>query len=56
MHIPEDNETVSPLYLATYKKNNFHWGPEQQEAFTQGDTCLSNQHKFRWIITAMEAP
>ncbi|RMC20297.1 hypothetical protein DUI87_01144 [Hirundo rustica rustica] len=35
MHIPEYSQIVSPLYLVTHKKNNFHWGPEQQQAFTQ---------------------
>ncbi|KAF4804387.1 hypothetical protein TURU_008424 [Turdus rufiventris] len=29
MHIPEYSQNVSPLYLVTHKKNNFHWGPEQ---------------------------
>ncbi|RMC13036.1 hypothetical protein DUI87_10566 [Hirundo rustica rustica] len=28
-------EIVSPLYLVTRKKNDFHWGPEQQQAFAQ---------------------
>ncbi|RMC15122.1 hypothetical protein DUI87_07303 [Hirundo rustica rustica] len=28
-------QIVSPLYLVTRKKNNFHWGPEQQQAFAQ---------------------
>ncbi|TRZ12879.1 hypothetical protein HGM15179_014224 [Zosterops borbonicus] len=35
MHIPEYSQTVSPLYLVTRKKNDFHWGPEQQQAFVQ---------------------
>ncbi|RMC20534.1 hypothetical protein DUI87_01385 [Hirundo rustica rustica] len=35
MHIPEYIQIVSPLYLVTRKKNNFHWGPEQQQAFAQ---------------------
>ncbi|RMB93610.1 hypothetical protein DUI87_29836 [Hirundo rustica rustica] len=35
MHIREYREIVSPLYLVTSKKNDFHWGPEQQQAFTQ---------------------
>ncbi|RMB98165.1 hypothetical protein DUI87_25646 [Hirundo rustica rustica] len=34
MHIPEYSQTVSPPYLVT-RKNNFHWGPEQQPAFAQ---------------------
>ncbi|RMC02617.1 hypothetical protein DUI87_20772 [Hirundo rustica rustica] len=35
MHIPEYRQIVSPLYLVTRKKNDFHWGPEQQQAFAQ---------------------
>ncbi|KAJ7414127.1 hypothetical protein BTVI_41646 [Pitangus sulphuratus] len=35
MHIPEYNQIVSPLYLMTRKKNDFQWGPEQQQAFEQ---------------------
>ncbi|RMB99855.1 hypothetical protein DUI87_23633 [Hirundo rustica rustica] len=35
MHIPEYRQIVSPLYLVTRKKNDFHWGPEQQQAFSQ---------------------
>ncbi|TRZ06843.1 hypothetical protein HGM15179_020264, partial [Zosterops borbonicus] len=35
MHIPEYSQIVSPLYLVTRKKNDFHWGPEQQQAFVQ---------------------
>ncbi|RMC04192.1 hypothetical protein DUI87_19011 [Hirundo rustica rustica] len=35
MHIPEYSQIVSPLYLLTRKKNDFHWGPEQQQAFAQ---------------------
>ncbi|RMC07789.1 hypothetical protein DUI87_15258 [Hirundo rustica rustica] len=35
MHIPEYSQTVSPPYLVTHKKNDFHWGPEQQQAFAQ---------------------
>ncbi|RMC16235.1 hypothetical protein DUI87_08450 [Hirundo rustica rustica] len=35
MHIPEYSQIVSPLYLITHKKNDFHWGPEQQQAFAQ---------------------
>ncbi|KAF4803642.1 hypothetical protein TURU_014366 [Turdus rufiventris] len=34
MHIPEYSQIVSPLYLVTHK-NDFHWDPEQQEAFAQ---------------------
>ncbi|RMC22004.1 hypothetical protein DUI87_02875 [Hirundo rustica rustica] len=30
MHIAEYSQIVSPLYLVTRKKNDFHWGPEQQ--------------------------
>ncbi|XP_068035426.1 serine/threonine-protein kinase pim-2-like [Anomalospiza imberbis] len=35
MHIPEYSQIVSPLYMVTHKKNELHWGPEQQQAFTQ---------------------
>ncbi|RMC01124.1 hypothetical protein DUI87_22390 [Hirundo rustica rustica] len=35
MHIPEYSQNVSPPYLVTHKKNDFHWGPEQQQAFVQ---------------------
>ncbi|RMC22281.1 hypothetical protein DUI87_00592 [Hirundo rustica rustica] len=35
MHIPEYSQIVSPLCLVNRKKNNFHWGPEQQQAFAQ---------------------
>ncbi|RMC14536.1 hypothetical protein DUI87_09633 [Hirundo rustica rustica] len=35
MHIPEYSQIVSPLYLVTLKKNDFHWGPEQQQTFAQ---------------------
>ncbi|RMB98167.1 hypothetical protein DUI87_25648 [Hirundo rustica rustica] len=28
-------QIVSPLYLVTRKKNDFYWGPEQQQAFAQ---------------------
>ncbi|RMB89732.1 hypothetical protein DUI87_33929 [Hirundo rustica rustica] len=35
MHIPEYSQIVSPLYLVTHKKNDFHWGPEQQQAVAQ---------------------
>ncbi|RMB92824.1 hypothetical protein DUI87_30718 [Hirundo rustica rustica] len=35
MHIPEYSQIMSPLYLVTHKKNDFHWGPEQQQAFAQ---------------------
>ncbi|RMC20226.1 hypothetical protein DUI87_01072 [Hirundo rustica rustica] len=35
MHIPEYSQIVSPLYLVIRKKNDFHWGPEQQQAFAQ---------------------
>ncbi|RMB91867.1 hypothetical protein DUI87_31729 [Hirundo rustica rustica] len=34
-HIPAYRQIVSPLYLVTRKKNDFHWGPEQQQAFAQ---------------------
>ncbi|KAF4796710.1 hypothetical protein TURU_081926 [Turdus rufiventris] len=35
MHIPKYSHIVSRLYLVTCKKNDFHWGAEQQQAFTQ---------------------
>ncbi|OWK54467.1 hypothetical protein RLOC_00001612 [Lonchura striata] len=35
MHIPEYNQIVSLLYLVTHKKNDFHLGPVQQQAFAQ---------------------
>ncbi|RMC21325.1 hypothetical protein DUI87_02186 [Hirundo rustica rustica] len=35
MHIPEYSQIVSPLYLVTCKKNDFHWDPEQQQTFSQ---------------------
>ncbi|RMC03421.1 hypothetical protein DUI87_20618 [Hirundo rustica rustica] len=35
MHIPEYSQIVSSLYLVTRKKNDFHWGPEQQQDFAQ---------------------
>ncbi|KAJ7427086.1 hypothetical protein WISP_09734 [Willisornis vidua] len=30
MYIPEYNQIMSPLYLVTHKRNDFHWGPKQQ--------------------------
>ncbi|KAF4794899.1 hypothetical protein TURU_097771 [Turdus rufiventris] len=35
IHIPGYSQMVSPLYHVTQKKNNFKWGPEQQQAFEQ---------------------
>ncbi|NWS45137.1 POL2 protein, partial [Probosciger aterrimus] len=35
MHIPNHSLIVSPLYHVTRKKNDFRWGPEQQQAFEQ---------------------
>ncbi|KAJ7415776.1 hypothetical protein BTVI_37414 [Pitangus sulphuratus] len=35
MHVPEYSQIVSLLYLLTCKKNDFHWGPKQQQAFEQ---------------------
>ncbi|KFV17580.1 hypothetical protein N340_13113, partial [Tauraco erythrolophus] len=35
MHIPSYSLIVSPLYQVTRKKNDFKWGPEQQQAFEQ---------------------
>ncbi|KFQ41200.1 hypothetical protein N333_08959, partial [Nestor notabilis] len=34
-HIPNYSLIVSPLYHVTRKKNDFNWGPEQQQAFEQ---------------------
>ncbi|KQK78875.1 hypothetical protein AAES_109815 [Amazona aestiva] len=35
MHISNCSLIVSPLYYVTRKKNDFKWGPEQQQAFEQ---------------------
>ncbi|KFQ08937.1 hypothetical protein N329_08851, partial [Haliaeetus albicilla] len=35
MHIPNYSLIVSPLYQVTQKKNDFKWGPEQQQTFEQ---------------------
>ncbi|KAF4805680.1 hypothetical protein TURU_000153 [Turdus rufiventris] len=35
MHIPQYSQIVSPLNLGTRKKNDFHWGAGQQQAFAQ---------------------
>ncbi|GAB0207605.1 hypothetical protein GRJ2_003226200 [Grus japonensis] len=35
MHIPNYSLIVSPLYHVTRKKNEFKWGPEEQQAFEQ---------------------
>ncbi|GAB0205154.1 hypothetical protein GRJ2_002981000 [Grus japonensis] len=35
MHIPNYSLIASPLYQVTRKKNDFKWGPEQQQAFEQ---------------------
>ena len=35
MHIPEYSQILSPDYPVTRKKNDFHWGAEQQQAFAQ---------------------
>jgi len=35
MHIPNYSQIVSPLYQAAWKKRNFEWDPEQQQAFEQ---------------------
>ncbi|TRZ08991.1 hypothetical protein HGM15179_018116 [Zosterops borbonicus] len=35
MHIPEYSQIVSPLYVVTWKKNDFHCGPKKQQAFAQ---------------------
>ncbi|KAK4822187.1 hypothetical protein QYF61_011172 [Mycteria americana] len=35
MHIPNYSLIISPLYQVTQKKNDFEWGPEQQQAVEQ---------------------
>lgn len=35
MHIPDYSLIVSLLCQVTQKKNDFNWGPEQQQAFEQ---------------------
>jgi len=35
MHIPGYSLIISPLYQVTRKKNDFEWGPEQQQASEQ---------------------
>ena len=35
MNVPNYSLIVSPLYQVTWKKNDFTWGPEQQQAFEQ---------------------
>ncbi|KFW09699.1 hypothetical protein N327_06656, partial [Fulmarus glacialis] len=35
MHTPDYSLFVSPLYQVTGKKNDFKWGPEQQQPFEQ---------------------
>ena len=35
MHVPNYTLIVSPLHQVMQKKNNFSWGPEQQQAFEQ---------------------
>ena len=35
MHVPNDSLIVSPLYQVMWKKNNFTWSPEQQQAFKE---------------------
>ena len=35
MHVPNYSLIVSPLYQVMQKKNNFAWGPEQQQAIEQ---------------------
>ncbi|KAJ7422961.1 hypothetical protein WISP_35631 [Willisornis vidua] len=35
MHILEYSQIMNPLYLMTHKKNDFQWGPEQQQDFKQ---------------------
>ena len=35
MRVPNYSLIVSPPYQVTRKKNDFTWGPEQQQAFEQ---------------------
>jgi len=35
MHVSNYSLTVSPLHQVMRKKNNFMWGPEQQQVFEQ---------------------
>ena len=35
MRVPNYSHIVSPLYQVMWKKNNFSWGPKQQQAFEQ---------------------
>ncbi|KAJ7414275.1 hypothetical protein BTVI_41402 [Pitangus sulphuratus] len=35
MHIPDYSQIVNPLYHVTWKKNDFKWGSEQQQALEQ---------------------
>ncbi|RMC06086.1 hypothetical protein DUI87_17631 [Hirundo rustica rustica] len=51
MHIPEYSQIVSPLYLVTRKKNDFHWGPEQQQAFAQIKQKIAHAVAFDSVRT-----
>ncbi|RMC17933.1 hypothetical protein DUI87_05602 [Hirundo rustica rustica] len=54
MHIPEYSQMVSPLYLVTCKRNNFHWGPEQQQAFVWIKQGTANAVAFGSVRTGPE--
>ncbi|XP_064258517.1 uncharacterized protein LOC135289102 [Passer domesticus] len=58
MHIPEYSQIVSPLYLVTRKKTDFHWGPEQQQAFTQIKQEIAHAYKYgeAWQIDYITLP
>ncbi|XP_058276310.1 uncharacterized protein LOC131378536 [Hirundo rustica] len=53
MHIPEYSQIVSPLYLVTRKKNDFHWGPEQQQA-TEGEGGSSQLAELKAVQLALD--
>ncbi|RMC11069.1 hypothetical protein DUI87_12261 [Hirundo rustica rustica] len=54
MHIPEYSQIVSPLYLVTRKKNDFYWGPEQQQAFAQIKQEIAHAVAFGPVRTGPE--
>ncbi|RMC21537.1 hypothetical protein DUI87_02403 [Hirundo rustica rustica] len=54
MHIPEYSQIVSPLYLVTRKKNDFHWGPEQQQAFAQIKQEIAHAVAFGPVRTGLD--
>ncbi|RMC13546.1 hypothetical protein DUI87_08622 [Hirundo rustica rustica] len=54
MHIPEYSQIVSPLYLVIHKKNDFHWDPEQQQAFAQIKQEIAHVVAFGPVRTGPE--